>query len=510
MELKQYVMVYVDDILITTPTFEKHVEVLQKLLNIFSRNGLTVQIDKSLICQRELQFLGFVLSREGIKIRPDKCKSIIEMPRPDTPTKVRSFLGSLSYNRRFIKDFVVLVRPLHQLTSKGGQFKWTDECERSFQTLTTAPILTPIDYDRKLLLITDDCDEGIGANLAQMDEAGKNRHIVAYYSRSLNDHERAYTISEKEALAVVPAVKAFATYLRFNTFEVVTDHQPLKCIFKESVSNRPQAASRILRWGIFLTSFDLSIRFASGDSPEIRQTDWLSRESYVPATQHEKEAALKLNPETRIRKEMDCPDCVPEPPDRAVMGVGTHDAVTQTNSHDLPGSGSGKTQANTPVGNAKDSPMSPEQKDAQSESFGEKEFDIVEKQEFKKIFNYFIPYDKIYKRMDKYKQQAYPSSKLKQKQSEDKFCQQIRAYLQENTLPSETRWARYITVLAEQFIVKDDLMYHVEIPAGGVAEQVFRLQLYMPESLRDHVMNEVRQKLHMSVEKLVQKVKLEF
>ena len=165
----------------------------------------------------------------------------------------------------------------------------------------------------------------MGACLCQIDEENETRRVIAYHSRALNDHERAYTISEKEALAVVAAVKAFATYLRFSAFEVVTDHQPLKYIFKESVSNRPQAASRILRWGIFLSTFDFNIRFTNGTSPEIRQTDWLSRESYLPATDDQKKAALTLGPEEKIQKEMQCPDCVPENPDRAVMKVTTHD-----------------------------------------------------------------------------------------------------------------------------------------------------------------------------------------
>ena len=254
-ELKRHVTMYVDDILITTSTFEKHVEVLQKLLNVFSRNGLTIQINKSLICQKELRFLGFILTRKGIKIRPDKCQAIMNMPKPNSTNKVRSFLGSLGYNRRFIKVFTSLAHPLHKLTTKEVPFQWTPACENSFQALKkalmTAPILTPIDYNRKLILLTDACNEGVGACLCQMDKENGTRRMIAYYSRALNDHERAHTILEKEALAVVAAVKAFATYLRFITFEVMTVHQPLKYIFKESVSNRSQAASRILRWGYF-------------------------------------------------------------------------------------------------------------------------------------------------------------------------------------------------------------------------------------------------------------------
>jgi hypothetical protein len=147
--LRQYVTIYVDDILITTPTFEKHLEVLEKLLNVLNHNGLTVQISKSKICQKKLQFLGYVLTADGVQIRQDKGQAIAQAPRPKTPTQVRSFLGSLSYNRRFIKDFATLARPLHKLTQKDGDFQWTEQCEQSFtalkQALMTAPILRPID-----------------------------------------------------------------------------------------------------------------------------------------------------------------------------------------------------------------------------------------------------------------------------------------------------------------------------------------------------------------------------
>ena len=87
-ELKQHVTVYVDDLLITTSTFEEHARILGKLLNVFSRNGLTVQIDKSKICQRELDFLGYALMPEGVKIKRDNMSTITKMPRPMTVRRV--------------------------------------------------------------------------------------------------------------------------------------------------------------------------------------------------------------------------------------------------------------------------------------------------------------------------------------------------------------------------------------------------------------------------------------
>ena len=437
------------------------------------------------------------------------------MPKPNSPTKVRSFLGSLGYNRRFIKDFASLARPVHKLTTKGEPFQWTPECANSFQALkkalVTAPILTPIDYNHKLILLTDACDEGVGACLCQMDEENGTRRVIAYYSRALNDHERAYTISEKEALAVLAAVKAFATYLRFSAFEVVTDHQPLKYIFKESVSNRPQAASRILRWGIFLSTFDFNIRFTNGTPPEIRQTDWLSRESYLPATDEQKKAALRLGPEERIQKEMQCPDCVPENPDRAVLNVTTHDTDFPAQSQE-PASNIGPISAgHTTTGVTYHAEKSqPKNTVGNEEKWIAPDPEVMRDPEYKKIANYFIPYRKICKRLDQYRQNKYPKQKIRHKQKEDEFGGQMLNYLMKGQLPKETRRSKYIVAHSDQFIIRDDLLYHIETFGTGDRNHNFRVQRYLPEGLREYVVNEIHLEMHLSVEKLIQRIKLDF
>ena len=117
-DLREYVSVYMDDLAILTETFEKHMEVLQKLLATLGRNGMTVQVEKSKFCQREVKFLGYILSQEGIKVRPDKCAAILETPRPRTVREVRKFLGAMGWNRRFIKDFGKRSRPMSDLTKK--------------------------------------------------------------------------------------------------------------------------------------------------------------------------------------------------------------------------------------------------------------------------------------------------------------------------------------------------------------------------------------------------------
>ena len=218
-----------------------------RVLSILEDKGLKINVEKSLICQKEVNFLGYTVSRGGIKVKRDKCEAILKMPRPHSVTKVPSFLGSLGYNRRFIKDFSVIARPLHQLTKKGVPFEWTEACEESYQALRSAlmssPVLSTIDYTRKLILTTDASQDGLGVTLSQLDPEGKNRHVSAYMSRSLHPHERAYCITQREALCIVTAFKYFTTYLRFCEFEIRTDHRPHMYLLKmaqNSCSIKPE------------------------------------------------------------------------------------------------------------------------------------------------------------------------------------------------------------------------------------------------------------------------------
>ena len=292
---------------------------------------------------------------------------------------------------------------------------------------------------------------------------------------------------------------------------MVTDHQPLKYIFKESVSNRPQAASRILRWGIFLSTFDFSIRFTSGSSPEIRQTDWLSRESYLPATEEQKKAAFKLDPQDRIQKEMQCPDCVPEKPDRAILDVTPHDPNLPARGEESATKKGSPSTRQTPTGvtNEAERPQ-PKNMKGSEEGWIAPDTEVMRDPEYKKIANYFIPYRKIYKRLDQYRQNKYPKQKLWHKQKEDEFGGQMLNYLMKGQLSNETRRSKYIVAHSDQFIIKNDLLYHIETFGTGEHNQNFRVQLYWPEGLREYVVNEIHLEMHLSVEKLIQRIKLDF
>ena len=503
-DMRANVKPYVDDLFIHSETFEEHLTLLDKVMSILEEKGLKIKVEKSLICQKEVNFLGYTVSREGIKVKRDKCEAILNMPRPHNVSKVRSFLGSLGYNHRFIKDFSSIARPLHQLTKKDAPFKWTEDCEDSYQTLRNAlmnaPILSTIDYTRKLTLVCDASADGLGATLCQWDSQMKNRHVVAYMSRSLNPHERAYCITQREALCIVTAVKYFTTYLRFSEFEVKTDHRPLMYLFKNG-TKQLQHQSRIVRWSIFLSAYDFTISFVKGDSTEIRQADWLSREAFEAPPQSVKDKALHMSAQELIDEELNCDDCMVRL--RANTEPGLYSTVTADNQ-------ASKVQSELKA-DVTPSTLDPDPRDPHFEqSEGLHESKLPQKPPVKKMGNYTIPYDKLYKKLNQYQQEMYPRDKLLDMQGSDGFSGAMINYLRSDQLPSDIKEARRISVMSDQFMIKDGILYHIEIPGEGMAAETFRVQLYVPRALRPYLVNEVHSEAHMAVDKIVARLRLQF
>ncbi|GBM97776.1 Retrovirus-related Pol polyprotein from transposon opus, partial [Araneus ventricosus] len=140
--------------------------------------------------------------RDGVKIDPEKTKAVVDWPRPETVDDLRSFLGLCNYYRRFVRNFSAIARPLHKLTEARSNFNWTEECEKSFnslkQALITSPVLTYPRTDKEFILDTDASNEGIGAVLSK--KIGNEECVIAYFSKSLGKPERNYCVTRKELL----------------------------------------------------------------------------------------------------------------------------------------------------------------------------------------------------------------------------------------------------------------------------------------------------------------------
>ena len=204
-------LLYIDDVIIFANSFEQHVERLSEVLTRLQIVGLKLSPQKCQLLKRQICFLGHVVSEHGISTDPAKVRAVEQWSAPSElhkAHKVHSFLGLCSYYNHFVEGFATTAIPLHKLTEKKTQFKWTDECQASFmklkQALCSSPILCYPTIRQNFVLNTDANWAGIGAVLSHVED-GKER-VVAYYRQALNKTERNYCITRKELLAVVEAV----------------------------------------------------------------------------------------------------------------------------------------------------------------------------------------------------------------------------------------------------------------------------------------------------------------
>ena len=265
---------YIDDILVIGKTFEDHLDNLTAVLERLRAARLKLKPAKCHLIQKQVKYLGYVVSAEGVSTDPDKVRSVKDLPVPSDVGKLRAFLGLTSYYRRFIPDYAKVAKPLHTLTRKDTSYEWTAPCQEAFerlkQLLTEAPLLRFPDFSRSFRLETDASTLGLGAILAQ--ELGdKTVRPISYASRTLLPHEKNYSASELEALGVVWAVQRFRHYSFGHHCDVYTDHQALM-----SLLNTPHPSGKLARWGLALQEMDLTIHYRPGKTNT--NADVLSRE----------------------------------------------------------------------------------------------------------------------------------------------------------------------------------------------------------------------------------------
>jgi len=249
-------LVYLDDIIVYSSTVEEHLLRLRKLFDRLRIAKLKLKPSKCNLLRAEVNFLGHVVSGEGVSTDPGKIEVVRDWPTPSDVKKVRSFFGLASYYRRFVPTFAEIAAPLHTLTAKNKQFDWTSDCDRAFLRLKYALIFFPIlampNVADPFLLDTDACDVSIGAVLSQV-QNGIER-VIAYASRSLSKPERNYCVTRKELLAIVCFTKTFQQYLLGRQFVIRTDHSALQWL-----RTTPEPIGQQARWCEILEEFDFQI-----------------------------------------------------------------------------------------------------------------------------------------------------------------------------------------------------------------------------------------------------------
>lgn len=264
--------VYLDDIIIIGYNLENHLENLKLILKRLSEFNLKIQLDKCEFLKRQTEFLGHIITSEGVKPNPEKIDKITQWPLPKTQKEIKQFLGLVGYYRRFIKDFSKITRPMSKYLKKESTVEVQDPAYvNSFNTLkqilSTDQILAYPQFDRPFILTTDASGFALGAVLSQMQDDVEKP--IAFASRTLSDTESRYATNEKEALAIIWAVNKFKPYLYGQKFTLITDHKPLTFI-KTSDKN-----PKILRWRLDLENYDYEIKYREGKSNVV--ADALSR-----------------------------------------------------------------------------------------------------------------------------------------------------------------------------------------------------------------------------------------
>ena len=261
------VSVYIDDILITGKSIEKHLENLEAVLTRLEETGLRLKRDKCAFLLPTVEYLGYKITAQGLQPTLDKVKAVQNAPAPQDVSQLKSFIGLVNYYGKFLPDLPSLLAPLYRLFQKGMKWVWGDEQQKAFEEvkklLTSECLLAHYDPNKELLLACDASPYGLGAVLSHCSEDGQEQPI-AFASRTLAPAERNYSQLEKEALAIAFAVKRFHHYLFGRHFAILSDHKPLQHIFKETSATPAMASSRIQRWALLLGGYDYSIRYKPG------------------------------------------------------------------------------------------------------------------------------------------------------------------------------------------------------------------------------------------------------
>jgi hypothetical protein len=265
--LRKFVLVFFDDILIYSKTWKEHMKHLEQVLSLLEKNQFYAKLSKCSFGKEEVEYLGHVISREGVKVDPDKIKAITEWPKPKNISKLRGFLGLTGYYRRFIKNYAHLTTPLSNLLKKNS-FKWDNNAEECFETLkrvmsSTLVLATP-DFTKPFVVECDASGIGIGEVLMQ------DGHPIAFESRKLNKREELKSTYNKEMLAIMHALAKWRQYLLGSKFSIRTDHNSLQYLLRQKTLSTEQQ-----KWMEKLSTFDMEIIHKKGKDNVV--VDALSR-----------------------------------------------------------------------------------------------------------------------------------------------------------------------------------------------------------------------------------------
>jgi hypothetical protein len=287
--LRKFVLVFFDDILVYSKGLEEHTAHLKTVLQILALHQLYAKMSKCVFATSEVEYLGHIISGEGVKTDPKKIAAMVDWPIPKSLKVLRGFLGLTGYYRKFIKGYGQIASPLTSLLKKDA-FLWSDKAEKAFEELKAAmsqpPVLALPDFSKTFVIECDASGFGIGAVFIQ------DGRPLPYYSQALKGKNLFLSTYEKELLALVLSVKKWRPYLFATIFTIKTDQQSLKHILEQRVDIPMQQ-----KWISKLLGYHFVVEYKQGKENKV--ADALSRKEDTDLkTKVEKETAY-LQAQTR-------------------------------------------------------------------------------------------------------------------------------------------------------------------------------------------------------------------
>ena len=253
------VIAYMDDLMCLEATsFEAHIKNLDEILTRLGDMGLQINPKKTAWLKGEVDYLGFTITREGIKPQMSKIQGILDMEAPTSVTQIRSFVGMVNFYKTMWPKRSTTLAPLTDLTGKGQKFKWETKHQKAFEKMkgmmAQDTLLSFPDPAQSFDLHTDASDKQIGAVLSQ---GGKP---LGFFSKKFNVAQRKYTVTEKELLAITEALKHFRIIVKGRKVTVWTDHKNL-------ISKTADFGSdRVLRQRLILEEYGVKIEYLKGET----------------------------------------------------------------------------------------------------------------------------------------------------------------------------------------------------------------------------------------------------
>ena len=272
----QFCFVYLDDVLVASPTHQEHVQHLEKVLQRLETHGLVLNAEKCQLGVKELDYLGHHVSATGITPIIGRVEAIKSFPQPKTVKQLQTYLGMVNFYRRFLPKAAQVLKPLTDSLKGGkpGEVAWTKEMEEAFvdskRGLYNSVELAHPELNAQLSLTVDASDSHVGAVLNQHVE-GRERPL-AFFSVKLDAAQSKYSAFDRELLAVYLSIRHFRWILEGRKFHVFSDHKPLQGALHRIAQT---GTARQQRHFAFVAEFTSDIRHISGASNVV--ADALSR-----------------------------------------------------------------------------------------------------------------------------------------------------------------------------------------------------------------------------------------